>query len=432
MSELIVSIKDDETRVALVEAGLLQELMLERSRERSRVGNIYQGKVLRVMPGMQAAFVDIGLERAGFIHASDISAIDAHGYELRDSTPRAIAELVREGQTLIVQVLKDEISGKGVRLSNHLTLPARNLVLLPRSLHQGVSQRIADASERERLLALLGECLAEIEWDLAKGVILRTAAQGATKAELIEDLGHLRRLWIKLQERLGRPSGIRCIYSEEPIFLRAVRDFLHAGVSRIRVDSGEAFEALTQFLADYMPNSRVALELDGEEGELFARSSAGQMSLQDQIAAALETQVKLGNGGDLVIEQTESMVTIDVNTGSFVGAVGARGQASTILETNLQAAAEIARQLRVRNLGGIVVIDFIDMESESHRQQVRQALLTALARDSARTAVGEFSQFGLLEMTRKRTRESLQRILRSRCDACLGSGLVDSAQRRGA
>lgn len=426
MSELVVNVTEEESRVALLEQGLLQELMLERNQSRSRVGDIFQGKVLRVMPGMEAAFVDIGLERAGFIHASDISALDANGIEVRRNELVPIGELVREGQYLIVQVIKDEISGKGARLSNHLTLPARNLVLLPRSQHIGVSQRVLDLGERERLQSLLEECLAENEWGLHKGFILRTAAAGATRSELLEDLGHLHRLWLKLQERLQRPNSIRCIYSEEPVFVRAVRDFLDSELKRIQVDDVAAFDGLKVFLADYLPNSSVSLELVDDGIPLFERDTTGKGSIESQITEALAKQVKLGNGGDLVIEQTESMVTIDVNTGSFVGG---KNQATTILETNLEAADEIARQLRLRNLGGIIVIDFIDMEHDAHRLAVREALVAALAKDLARTAVGEFSQFGLLEMTRKRTRESLQRLLQSACDACSGTGLVEISQK---
>lgn len=423
MSELLINVMPAETRVALVELGVLKELMLERHRSRSHVGDIFQGKVLRVMPGMEAAFVDIGLERAGFIHASDISELDAQGLEVRRDKPARIGELLREGQFLTVQVMKDGIAGKGPRLSNHLTLAARHLVLLPRSLHIGVSQRIADQKERVRLEALLRDSLIESDWKESRGFIVRTVAEGATQGEFIEDLGHLHRLWVKLKSRLQRPNEVRCVYSEEPIYVRSMRDLFDLHVTRILVDDAEAFDRLNTFLSDYIPEATTLLKRVDQQLLLFELNGGNGVSIEQQIADALEKKVRLPNGGDLVIEQTESMVTIDVNTGSFVGA---RDQESTILETNLEAAVAIATQLRLRNLGGIIVIDFIDMHCEEHRIRVRQALVDALARDGAHSAVGGFSQFGLIEMTRKRVRESLQRVLRAPCEECSGDGHVAS------
>ena len=421
MSELLINVNATETRVAHVEDGVLTELMLERDSSRSLVGDIYQGKVLRIMPGMEAAFVDIGLERAGFIHASDISAIDSDGIEVRTEAPARIGELLREGQFLIVQVIKDGIAGKGARLSNHLTLPGRNLVLLPRSRHIGVSQRIQDPQERARLQSLLESSLEASDWLDRRGFIVRTAATGAAADDLVEDLGHLHRLWLKLQERLARPSEVRCIYSEESLFVRVTRDLLSAKVTRIRIDNPEAYASLCGFLEDYIPEAAALTELVGCDVPLFESETDGENTIEQQILAALCKDVALPSGGDLVIEQTESMVTIDVNTGSFVGR---SDQSATILATNLEAAVAIARQLKLRNLGGIIVIDFIDMESAAHREQVRKALLEALASDSARTVVGEFSQFGLVEMTRKRSRESLPRLLQKPCETCAGEGRV--------
>ena len=423
MSELLINVMPAETRVALIEQGVLKELMLERHRSRGHVGNIFQGKVLRVMPGMEAAFVDIGLELAGFIHASDISELDAQGLEVRRDKPARIGELLREGQFLTVQVIKDGIAGKGARLSNYLTLAARHLVLLPRSLHVGVSQRITDQKERGRLQALLRDSLIESDWKESRGFIVRTVAAGATQSEFVEDLGHLHRLWAKLKSRLQRPNEVRCVYSEEPIYVRSMRDLFDLHVTRILVDDVEAFDRLNTFLSDYIPEATMLLKRVDQQPSLFELNGGNGVSIEQQIADALEKKVRLPNGGDIVIEQTESMVTVDVNTGSFVGA---RDQESTILETNLEAAVAIATQLRLRNLGGIIVIDFIDMHSEEHRIQVRQALVDVLARDGAHSAVGGFSQFGLLEMTRKRVRESLQRVLRSPCEDCLGDGHVAS------
>ena len=421
MSELLINVNATETRVAHVEDGVLTELMLERDSSRSLVGDIYQGKVLRIMPGMEAAFVDIGLERAGFIHASDISAIDSDGIEVRTEAPARIGELLREGQFLIVQVIKDGIAGKGARLSNHLTLPGRNLVLLPRSRHIGVSQRIQDPQERARLQSLLESSLEASDWLDRRGFIVRTAAPVAAADDLVEDLGHLHRLWLKLQERLARPSEVRCIYSEESLFVRVTRDLLSAKVTRIRIDNSEAYASLCGFLEDSIPEAAALTELVGCDVPLFESETDGENTIEQQILAALCKDVALPSGGDLVIEQTESMVTIDVNTGSFVGR---SDQSETILATNLEAADAIARQLKLRNLGGIIVIDFIDMESAAHREQVRKALLQALASDSARTVVGEFSQFGLVEMTRKRSRESLPRLLQKPCETCAGEGRV--------
>ena len=280
-----------------------------------------------------------------------------------------------------------------------------------------------DHHERERLETLLKESLTESDWEEPRGFIVRTVAEGATQGEFLEDLGHLHRLWVKLKERLRRPNEVRCVYSEEPIFVRSMRDLFGPKVSRILVDDVGAFDKLSAFLKDYIPEARPLLELTAKEPPLFELCEANGVSIEQQIESALEKKVRLPNGGDLVIEQTESMVTIDVNTGSFIGA---RDQDSTILETNLEAAAAIALHLRLRNLGGIIVIDFIDMHCEEHRSQVRKALIDALAKDGARTVVGEFSQFGLLEMTRKRVRESLQRVLRVPCEDCSGDGHVAS------
>jgi ribonuclease G len=284
-----------------------------------------------------------------------------------------------------------------------------------------VSQRIQDPQERARLQSLLESSLEASDWPDRRGFIVRTAATGAAADDLVEDLGHLHRLWLKLQERLARPSEVRCIYSEESLFVRVTRDLLSAKVTRIRIDNPEAYASLCGFLEDSIPEAAALTELVGCDVPLFESETDGENTIEQQILAALCKDVALPSGGDLVIEQTESMVTIDVNTGSFVGR---SDQSATILATNLEAAVAIARQLKLRNLGGIIVIDFIDMESAAHREQVRKALLEALASDSARTVVGEFSQFGLVEMTRKRSRESLPRLLQKSCEICAGEGRV--------
>lgn len=423
MTEILVSANQALTRIALVEDGILRELLIEQPQARSRVGDIYLGKVSRVMPGMDAAFVDLGTERAGFIHASDISAIDAAGLEVRQEG-LSIGELVREGQYLLVQIVKDEISGKGARLSNHLTLPGRHLVLLPRSTHIGVSQKIVDDAERARLQQLLEESLNGSDWQGQNaGFIVRTAAAGAEYGDFEEDLGHLYRLWMKLKQRLQRPAAVRCIYSEEPIVVRATRDLINPSVSKIRVDDPSVFSQLCAFFEDTIPHAVALTQLVSRDEGLFSASAGLRGSIDQQLVAALQKTVDLPSGGNLVIEQTESMVTIDVNTGSYLGA---RDQAATILTTNIEAAIALAQQLRLRNLGGLIVVDFIDMAQASHQEEVRQALLDELAKDPARTAVGRFSEFGLIEMTRKRSRESLQRLLQRECEHCSGTGLIHS------
>ncbi len=425
MTEILVSANQALTRIALVEDGVLRELMIEQAQARSRVGDIYLGKVSRVMPGMDAAFVDLGTERAGFIHASDISAIDSEGLEVRqEGLP--IGDLVREGQYLLVQIVKDEISGKGARLSNHLTLPGRHLVLLPRSTHVGVSQKIVNEAERERLQQLLEESLSCSDWQGQDvGFIVRTAAAGAELGDFEEDLGHLYRLWMKLTQRLQRPASVRCIYSEEPIVVRATRDLINPSVSKIRVDDEDVFSQLCAFFEDTIPHAVALTQLVSADEGLFSASAGPKGSIDQQIAAALRKTVDLPSGGNVVIEQTESMVTIDVNTGSYLGS---RDQAATILTTNIEAAVAVAQQLRLRNLGGLIVIDFIDMAQTSHQEEVRQALLNELSQDPARTAVGRFSEFGLVEMTRKRSRESLQRLLLTECEHCQGAGVISSSE----
>lgn len=423
MTEILVSADQALTRIALVEDGILRELLIEQPQARSRVGDIYLGKVSRVMPGMDAAFVDLGTERAGFIHASDISAIDSAGLEVRQEG-LSIGELVREGQYLLVQIIKDEISGKGARLSNHLTLPGRHLVLLPRSTHIGVSQKITDDAERARLQQLLEESLNGSDWQGQNaGFIVRTAAAGAEHGDFEEDLGHLYRLWMKLKQRLQRPAAVRCIYSEEPLVVRATRDLINPSVSKIRVDDPSVFSQLCAFFEDTIPHAVALTQLVSRDEGLFSASAGLRGSIDQQVVAALQKTVDLPSGGNLLIEQTESMVTIDVNTGSYLGA---RDQAATILTTNIEAAIALAQQLRLRNLGGLIVVDFIDMAQASHQEEVRQALLDELAKDPARTAVGRFSEFGLIEMTRKRSRESLQRLLQIECEHCSGTGLIHS------
>lgn len=418
--EILINVTATETRVALIEDGLLQEVFIERHNHRGQVGDIFYGKVIRVMPGMEAAFVDIGLEKAAFIHATDIAAIDADGFETRDEDPKSIQQLLREGQFLVVQVAKDAISTKGARLTTHLTLPSRNLVYLPRSKHLGISQRIEGDEERQRLLAQLEQCLEQESWDGHGGFIVRTAAEGGRAEEFCEDVRYLRRLWSKVQQRIERAKKISTVYGEVPLYMRTTRDLITAQVEKIRVDNEQSLAEIQQFLEDFIPESASKLEAYTGDRPLF-----DLFGIEDEINKALGRQVMLKSGGDLIIDQTEAMTTIDVNTGSYLGV---KNHAETTLKTNLEAASSIARQLRIRNLGGIIILDFIDMLDEEHQRQVHRALEKALGKDPARTSITGISELGLVEMTRKRTRESLGQIMNSPCPICEGRGTLKSAE----
>lgn len=418
--EILINVTSMETRVALIEAGLLQEIYIERHNKRGHVGDIFCGKVVRVMPGMEAAFVDIGLERAAFIHASDITPVDTDGFELREHGPCAITELLREGQHIIVQVAKDAISTKGARLTTHLTLPARHLVFLPRNLHRGVSQRLEDESERERLLGLVEECVEELAWPERGGFIVRTAAEGAGRDELMEDINYFKRLWAKVSQRMVNPGEKEVIYKEVPLYIRTIRDLITPEVEKIRIDDDGSYQEIAQFLGDYVPEPDTKVEHYEGDRPIF-----DLYNIEDEIDKALSRQVKLKSGGDLIIDQTEAMTTIDVNTGGYLGS---RNQAETILKTNLEAASAIARQIRVRNLGGIIILDFIDMQDPEHQRLLQRTLAKALEKDPARTTITGISQLGLIEMTRKRTRESLGQILNSDCPSCSGRGTQKSPE----
>jgi ribonuclease G len=418
--EILINVTAMETRVALIENGLAQEIFIERHNHRGHVGDIFYGKVIRVMPGMEAAFVDIGLERAAFIHASDISSIDADGFECSDEEVKSIQQLVREGQFIVVQVAKDAISSKGARLTTHLTLPSRNLVYLPRSKHLGISQRIVQEEERQRLLRELEHCLELEAWNGHGGFIVRTAAEGAGFEEFQEDVRYLRRLWAKVKQRIERTDKISTVYGEVPLYMRTTRDLITPNVEKIRVDNQQSLEEIQHFLEDFIPESAAKLEAYTGDRPLF-----DLFGIEDEINKALGRQVMLKSGGDLIIDQTEAMTTIDVNTGSYLGS---KNHAQTVLKTNLEAAAAIARQLRIRNLGGIIILDFIDMLDEEHQRQVHRALENSLAKDPARTSITGISELGLVEMTRKRTRESLGQTLNSPCPVCEGRGTQKSVE----
>lgn len=410
-AELLMNITPTETRVAIVENGVLQEIVIERSHHRGIVGNIYKGKVVRVLPGMQAAFVDIGLDRAAFIHAADIGQGDSQ-------VP--INQLVHEGQSLVVQVTKDPISTKGARLTTHLSIPSRHLVYMPSSDHIGVSQRIDSDEERERLKELVNQCMEAEGLAGEAGFILRTAAEGIGEDEVLADSRYLRRLWRKLEERISEASPPSKIYDELPLSQRCIRDYIRPEISKVLIDSRETFQKTQSFTRQYIPEIEERLEYYPGPRPVF-----DLYSVEDEIQHALERQVTLKSGGYLVIDQTEAMTTIDVNTGSFVGR---RNLEETVFKTNLEAASAIGRQVRLRNLGGIIILDFIDMADPEHQRQVLRLLEKVLEKDHAKTNISGVSELGLVEMTRKRTRESLEQMLMEPCTACEGRGSIKTAE----
>ena len=418
--EILINVSPMETRVALIENGLLQEIFIERHNNRGHVGDVFVGKVVRVMPGMEAAFVDVGLERAAFLHVADISTLDEDGFEIRSDAVKTIQALVHEGQSIVVQAAKDAIGTKGARLTTQITLAARNLVYLPRSEHRGISQRLQDDEERERLLALLAECLQQQPWTQQGGFIIRTAAEGATAEAFIEDIRFLKQLWSELEQRIHGSTGIRTVYREFPLYMRTIRDLITPEVEKIRIDDSESCEQIQQFLHNYVPELTISVEFYEDDSPVFEL-----YGIEDEINKALRRQVKLKSGGDLIIDQTEAMITIDVNTGAYLGR---RNHAETVLKTNLEAATAIARQLRLRNLGGIIILDFIDMLGDEHKRQVQRELARALEKDNAKTRITDISPLGLIEMTRRRTRESLGQILNDPCEVCAGRGYQKSAE----
>lgn len=418
--EILINVTPRETRLALIENGLLQEIYIERRSRSGHAGDIFLGKVVRVMPGMEAAFVDIGLERAAFLHCADIAPVGADGMEIQDAAPGDIQKLLHEGQMIVVQVAKDPIGSKGARLTTHLTLPSRHLVYLPRNAHIGISLRLESEEERERLQASLQRCLEQEDLQDKGGFIIRTAAEGASDAELQEDIRFLRKLWAAVARRIEKSREVRVLYRDLPLYLRAVRDLITPQIEKIRVDASEAYAEINSFITDFIPESLGRVELYRGERPIF-----DLYSIDDELDKALGRTVKLKSGGDLIIDQTEAMTTIDVNTGGYLGS---RNHAETVLKTNLEAATAIARQLRIRNLGGIIILDFIDMEDPEHQRQVVRTLTKALEKDHARTMISSISELGLVEMTRKRTRESLGQILCSPCPVCEGRGRLKTPE----
>lgn len=409
--EILLNFTPLETRVAVVEQGMLQEILIERATHRGLVGNVYLGQVVRVLPGMQACFVDIGLDRSAFLHTKDFpSSQEAH--------ERSIQQLVTEGQSLLVQVIKDPIGSKGARLTAEVSLPARHLVLMPFATHVGISQRIDDEATREHLKTIAVEALKA--QNLECGVIIRTAGDGQTTDDLEEDLVYLKRVWDNILKEQQTAKAPALLFEELPLTHRMIRDQIRRETDRVFIDSLETYTKLSQFASKFMPElSHLIQHYQGD------RPIFDLYQIEDEIEKALSRQVELKSGAYLVVDQTEAMTTIDVNTGRFVGA---HTLEQTVFRTNLEAAVAIGRQLRLRNLGGMVVIDFIDMDDDEHRRQVLRTLERSLDEDPVKTRVIGFNDLGLVVLTRKRSRESLSDLLQEPCPQCHGTGQMKTAE----
>ncbi|PID54692.1 MAG: ribonuclease G [Gammaproteobacteria bacterium] len=415
-SEILINQTLTETRVALLENGLVQEVLVERSAGRSLVGNIYLGKVERVLPGMEAAFINIGLERSAFLHVSDLSAARKKG----NGEAPLISEYLAEGKKLVVQIVRAPVGSKGARVTTELTLPARYMVFVPNNSRRGVSQRIEDEAERERLLQSLAEALTHEPMEQTHGFIVRTVAEGMDSAAFAADLRFLKRLWAALQRRVKLATGPRLLYEDLALGQRVLRDMAREDATQVLVDNSALYDALKAFCEDYVPEIASLVRLYTDARPLFE-----QHNVEADIARALERTVPLKSGGYLVFDQGEAMTTIDVNTGSFVRG---RNLEETVFKTNLEAAVALARQVRLRNLGGIIIVDFIDMCDVEHQRQVLRALNRAMQNDSVRHSISGVSDLGLVEMTRKRSRDSLQHSLCETCPTCAGRGVVRSCE----
>jgi len=415
--EILINVTPRETRVALVENGVLQEVYIERARRRGLVGKIYRGKVCRVLPGMQAAFVDIGLERAAFLHASDVVPRTAEGDAEHNGAVVDITQLLHEGQEISVQVIKDPLGTKGARLTTQITIPSRYLVFVPNVANVGISQKIESEQERVRLRDIIQLFMTDQD---GGGYIARTAAEGAGTDALRADMLFLSKLWqsVSETEALAKPGSI--IYDDLPLTVRVMRDMLGSQIERVRIDSRESYQRAQAFCNRFMPELETQVEYYPGERPIF-----DIYGIEDEIQKALQRKVQLKSGGYLIIDQTEAMTTADVNTGGYVGH---RNLEETIFKTNLEAAQAIARQLRLRNLGGIIIIDFIDMSDAEHKRQVLRALQKGLDHDHARTQITEVSSLGLVEMTRKRTRESLEHVMCETCPTCGGRASLKTAE----
>lgn len=467
--EVLINVTPRETRVALLSNGILQEVHIERASSRGIVGNIYKGKVSRILPGMQAAFIDIGLDRAAFLHAADIlcdkaeekpddgnrrgddrRGQSANGKVQNDGERRHrdrrqnhphIHELLIDGQDLLVQVIKDPMGTKGARLTTHISIPSRFLVFMPNMSTVGISQKIENKHERERLRSLVDSNLASngsaekaAEGDVAVaeeakssipsqccgGYIIRTAADGVSEESLQDDMELLRKLWHTIESSRDSVPAPACVHEDMTLALRTMRDLVDDTINRIQVDSGTTYQVMREFADDFIPELSSRIEHYQGDRPLFDLHS-----VEDELQKSLERRVDLKSGGHLVFDQTEAMTTIDINTGAYVGS---RNLEDTIFKTNLEAAQAVARQLRLRNLGGIIIIDFIDMREPEHRRQVLRSLEKGLELDHTRSHISDVSPLGLVQMTRKRTRESLEHIMCETCPTCDGRGSIKTAE----
>jgi len=416
--EILVNITPRETRVAIVENGLLQEVHIERAKKRGLVGNIYKGTVCRVLPGMQAAFIDVGLDRTAFLHVADILVPESEIDNVPEKRAEAaISDLLHERQELLAQVIKDPLGSKGARLTTHVSIPSRYLVLMPGVSNIGISQKIEDQAERERLRSIIENAQIDGNDD---GFIVRTAAEGVAANDIVEDMEFLRKIWSSTQHTIEDKSSSRLVYAALPLAQRILRDLPGAGIDKVRIDSRATYLSVVDFAGKFIPELVSRIEHYPGERPIFDLNS-----VEDEIQKALEHKVQLKSGGYLYIDQTEAMTTIDVNTGAFVGH---RNLEETIFKTNLEAAQAIARQLRLRNLGGIIILDFIDMVDEEHKCQVLRVLEKSLEADRAKHYICEVSPLGLVEMTRERTRESLEHVLCEPCPVCDGRGSVNTKE----
>lgn len=425
--EILINVTPQETRVAVVENGMLQEAHIERTQKRGLVGNIFKGRVARVLPGMQAAFIDIGLARTAFLHTSDIARHEAgvNGEsEGPDTEQRPIESILSEGGELLAQVIKDPIGGKGARLTTRLAIPSRYIVFIPDHPAIGISQRIEDPAERERLRAILLDCQAGAENGADSlrqgGFIVRTAAENIAAADIARDIEFLHKIWGSILARAEHTLAPGVVYEDLPLVMRALRDLVHPGIEKVRIDSRETHGRALAFCKHFIPEFPGHIEYYAGPHPLL-----DLYAIEDDMQRGLERRTPLKSGGHLIIDQTEAMTTIDVNTGAFVGH---RNQEETFYKTNLEAAHSIARQLRLRNLGGIIIVDFIDMRDPEHGQQVLRALKKHVEKDHARTSLSELTSLGLVQLTRKRSRESLEQVLCEACPVCHGRGKIKSAE----
>jgi len=411
--EVLINVTPQETRIAIVENGMLQELQIERMTNRNLVGNIYMGKVLRILPGMQAAFIDIGIEKAAFLHVDEI--VTSFTVD-KDKPSKDITDIIHQDQLLLVQVLKAPIGTKGARLTTQISLPAQLLVMMPTNDHIGISQRIDDDSEKERLKKIL----LKIQKEFSFGFIVRTAAEGSDSVALEADAKYIAQQWQDINDRKPYAKPGELIFEQPDLIKKIVRDKVYQQNVKIRIDSNENYQRIYKYIANLSSDFIENIEYYPGERPLFEF-----YNIEEEIQKSLKRRVDLKSGGSIIIDQTEAMTTIDVNTGAYVGS---RNLEETIFKTNLEAAISLARQLRLRNLGGIIIIDFIDMSQEEHKRQVLRALEKALEKDHVKTSISEVSSLGLVQMTRKRTRESLEHTLCESCPICQGVGYIKTSE----